>query len=340
MKIVSFDVGIKNLAYCVIEKLDTQNNDFKILEWGIINLAENQKQCGFINKKNKKCNSNACFVHNNNYFCKAHNKVFSKNHDFALTPMDTVMEMVAKEEKCACIDVQCKKKASFVFEEKSYCEKHGKLVVKNKKLELCTKKIPKQNANRTGINILAKSIFNKLDSLTALLTVNEVLIENQPGLINPTMKTISSFLFSYFYIRGIIDKKSIQSVNFFSPSNKLKVNKKQTDVVLKKEKEKENKAKDNGKEIYTLTKNLGIAYCTAILKGCNSDKIEILNKAEKKDDLCDAFLQGFFYLFCKEEVPMKYQKILETIKEPVKPIKSIKPIKKLKGVTVKDLHII
>ena len=41
MKYLSFDVGIKNLAYCSL------NKDKKILDWGIINLNKDPKcQCG------------------------------------------------------------------------------------------------------------------------------------------------------------------------------------------------------------------------------------------------------------------------------------------------------
>merc|ERR1711968_168286 len=37
IKILSFDVGIKNLAYCI---LSLDNNQYNIYEWGIINLTE------------------------------------------------------------------------------------------------------------------------------------------------------------------------------------------------------------------------------------------------------------------------------------------------------------
>ena len=40
MKILSFDVGIKNLAYCLIEVSDKDNKEHKILDWDIINCAE------------------------------------------------------------------------------------------------------------------------------------------------------------------------------------------------------------------------------------------------------------------------------------------------------------
>jgi len=41
MKILSFDVGIKNLAYCI---LSVEDNDFKILEWDVLNIIDNKKK--------------------------------------------------------------------------------------------------------------------------------------------------------------------------------------------------------------------------------------------------------------------------------------------------------
>ncbi len=67
MKVLSWDVGIINLAYCIIEYLD---NDWKILDWGIINLTNRQKY------KCIKCGKNAsCYTDLDNkevYYCKKH----------------------------------------------------------------------------------------------------------------------------------------------------------------------------------------------------------------------------------------------------------------------------
>tara|TARA_B100001094_G_scaffold255282_1_gene254209 strand:+ start:1474 stop:1665 length:192 start_codon:yes stop_codon:yes gene_type:complete len=53
-KIISFDVGIKNLAYCILEK---SNETFKILHWNIINILEeeinNIPKCNNYVKKKK-----------------------------------------------------------------------------------------------------------------------------------------------------------------------------------------------------------------------------------------------------------------------------------------------
>ena len=38
IELLSFDVGVKNLAYC---KVRFENDDHKIIEWGIIDTMEN-----------------------------------------------------------------------------------------------------------------------------------------------------------------------------------------------------------------------------------------------------------------------------------------------------------
>jgi len=80
-------------------------------------------------------------------------------------------------------------------------------------------------------------MYRKLDKIKELLNVNEVLIENQPSLKNPAMKTISCFLYSYFIARGIADKTDdnpIKKVRFISPSNKLKMDEKTKHNILNK----------------------------------------------------------------------------------------------------------
>ena len=68
MKVVSFDVGIKNMAYCV---LTMEHNQFQVQDWGILNLmnetpklpccdfdikGKTPKKCGHLNpKKSKIC---------------------------------------------------------------------------------------------------------------------------------------------------------------------------------------------------------------------------------------------------------------------------------------------
>ena len=94
MKILSIDVGIKNLAICILE---TQDNNFNIIYWDVINLSEQKIYCcnceikylknKSTNKKNKNskddkddknikqmniCGKQASFFKNDEYFCKTH----------------------------------------------------------------------------------------------------------------------------------------------------------------------------------------------------------------------------------------------------------------------------
>ena len=74
MKYLSFDVGIKNLAFCSI------NDNKQILDWGIINLDKNPKcQCGL----QKECQKSATFIvtcdnGDTKYSCTTHNKKYKK----------------------------------------------------------------------------------------------------------------------------------------------------------------------------------------------------------------------------------------------------------------------
>ena len=46
MKYISFDVGIKNLSYCII---DINNDIFDIIDWNVISLCDNKEKVNQIN---------------------------------------------------------------------------------------------------------------------------------------------------------------------------------------------------------------------------------------------------------------------------------------------------
>lgn len=310
--ILSFDVGIKNLAYCLIEKND---DNFKILKWDIINLVDDIQKC--MNVTNKSCDQIAKFTITNKMNINEDNIMHvCAKHKIKNTP---IMQDIKKKVKYNCIIEKCEKIAikELSIDNKDnkicYCEDHVEKYFKQIDKKISIKKIAGTNSNKQPIQNLCEKLFMKLDKEIKFLDADEILIENQPSLRNPTMKTISSFLFSYFVLRGIVDKvktnSNINFIKFISPSNKLKINKETTNKIINKEntKDKEKDTKEKSKT-YKLTKNLGVKYCVSLIS--DEDKI-ILNKYKKKDDLCDSFLQGFQYLF--SPVPDKYKTILEKI---------------------------
>ena len=65
MKILSFDIGIKNLAYCLVDET-------KLYDWNVINLLSEECNCNINN-----CKNNVFYIYNNLKFCKKHiNKDF------------------------------------------------------------------------------------------------------------------------------------------------------------------------------------------------------------------------------------------------------------------------
>jgi hypothetical protein len=77
MKILSIDVGIKNLAYCLFEKTEDSNH-FTITKWDTINLSEQQTfKCCLI-EKGLNCDKPAKFKKGNECFCLKH----AKKHEF------------------------------------------------------------------------------------------------------------------------------------------------------------------------------------------------------------------------------------------------------------------
>ena len=59
MKVISFDIGLRNLAYCVLE--GTSRTDVTIVDWNIIDVLGEQAGVGA--PRCHKCNSSARYEH-------------------------------------------------------------------------------------------------------------------------------------------------------------------------------------------------------------------------------------------------------------------------------------
>jgi hypothetical protein len=74
MKLVSVDVGLRNLAVCVME--GTSRSDVKILHWEVIDVMA--ESAGLDNPKCHKCKKAANWVQNGKYACKPHTTLSGK----------------------------------------------------------------------------------------------------------------------------------------------------------------------------------------------------------------------------------------------------------------------
>jgi hypothetical protein len=270
MKILSIDVGIKNLAFCLFDKSPTVEN-FKVTKWDIIDISEQENTiiCGFV-EKNEICNKPAKFKKDDKCYCLKHSK-------------KQQIQIPTSEQKASFIS---KQKIQKLYE---IAESHNiKYEPKTKKADLIklindyininyfqsieSKKAADVDLFNIGLNIKTK--FNKLFENEG--KIDYVIIENQIGPLAIRMKTIQGMIVQYF----IMSNLNVEHIEFISASNKLK----DCDV------------KDKSK--YSDRKKLGIAKCLELITTDFrfSEHVDYFNKHKKKDDLSDSFLQGIWFI--------------------------------------------
>jgi len=88
MNIISFDVGIKNLSFCI---LNLTNGIFNIKQWDVLSLCEEKQLCQEV-VKNKKCQKEAKFTKNNECYCNLH----AKNKSYIVPPKELTYSLLKK----------------------------------------------------------------------------------------------------------------------------------------------------------------------------------------------------------------------------------------------------
>ena len=263
MKILSIDVGIKNLACCLLEIVD---KECKIFSWDIINLCNESTQdykCSCKNKNKKDCSNIARYYCKQEiYYCLKHaneNKLLIEPTELAITKL--------KKKKVGELEEICKKydiKIGIKEVKKNLIEKLERYV-KDK----CLQKVRKTNANHVNLVEIGKSINEKLTHQYGSYDIDVVLIENQISPIANRLKTIQRMIAQYFIDKQIFDIHFVSSINKLKDFNVGKIN-------------------------YNERKAKSIEISLQLLN--DDDKsIEILNKSKKKDDLADCFLQGYWF---------------------------------------------
>jgi hypothetical protein len=276
MKILSIDVGIKNLAFCLFDKSPSAQH-FKVSKWDVVNLSEEESlKCGFIEptvsllEKNILCNKPAKFKKDNQCFCLKH----SKKQQYHIPTSEQKPSFINKQKIAKLYEIA-----------DSYNIKYDPKIKKNDLAILINEHIYKayfetiesKKANDVDLFNIGVNLKNKFNDLFEDEgKIDYVIIENQIGPLAIRMKTIQGMIVQYF----IMSNLNVEHIEFISASNKLK----DCDV------------KD--KEKYSDRKKLGIAKCLGVLTidFRFNEHTSYFNSHKKKDDLSDSFLQGLWFI--------------------------------------------
>jgi hypothetical protein len=287
--IISFDIGIKNLAYCVFT-LPT----FSVVAWDVVNLIPAVEStaplcnCVKTSKNGGVCGKKATYTHGDANYCLVH----SKNSGKLLPSKETSSPFIKKL------------KLDELF---AFYEKHGIIVPPGAKKPTLVESAIKHfesrclvhivkpktsNANQVHLVDIGKRIKIEFDERlkTLLSQITHVILENQISPIAGRMNTIQGMLSQYFIMRN----DSIH-IEFISSIGKLKglindtKSKQQTESV---------EGSPLDKAVYKEHKSDGIFFCKQFLEN-NIQLVslkQIIEASHKKDDLADSFLQGIYYM--------------------------------------------
>ena len=271
MKIISFDVGIKNLAYCIFDV--NSDKTYKIEDWGVLDLIGKPvfNCCAKQKKKpHQICGKKASYMDKEqNYFCKQH----AKGIELSI-PAKELSDMALKRYKLTELKELAEK---YKIKYETPILKAVLLgMIKKYREDKYLKHIVEEKVD-TGLVTMSINLTHIFDTLLKDTKIDCVLIENQISKIASTMKTIQGMITQYFVMTHV------DNIHYISSFNKLKLF---------------TESKKN--YTYKERKHLGIKCALKeIIKTQENKWLTLFEKHKKKDDLADSFLQGLWYINIK-----------------------------------------
>jgi len=276
MKLISFDVGIKNMAYCLFTVC---NGSLAVADWQVVTMM-NDTTAAARTTSCSTCSQHAKFKKDSLYFCKKH----ATKSSFWIPEKDWTEKGLKKKKKEElhewCGKYQLPAPTAPVSKEK-YIQ-CLLAIFQEKCLEPIDVAIPIR-AEEINLVDLGRNMKRQLGELAAG-DLTHVIIENQISPIATRMKTVQGMLAQYFIMRC----ENTTQIEFISAGNKLK------------------RLRGGGSapcaSSYKQNKTDGIDFCSRILQ--QNPLLEeswgaVFSAAKKKDDYADCFLQGIWYLQTK-----------------------------------------
>ena len=307
MKLLSIDVGIKNLAYCLFD-FNIVTNMHEILLWDVINLCGQVPMCNALPVCNKKAKF-SILANDPKYFCPTH----AKKSGFII-PSTTNISL-KKIKKMKLVDLQQVIKDYNIPLSSTAIKKDD--ILKTVTSFMSDKMLESVTATSAGdldlvkLGIAMQKAFDK-ELVNHLETITHIVIENQISPIANRMKTLQGMIAQYFIMHDI------HNIRFVSAANKLKgaspltpggstpsppINEEvlqcmstpiaTTLPLMGGEGLAELAAGPPG---YAARKKEGIKITQGLLNEKYIQWVPHFNQHKKKDDLADAFLQGIYVL--------------------------------------------
>ena len=311
MKVLSIDVGMKNLAYCLFEHgaNDDANDDanagaktpesmmkqVSIVAWDTVNLCDTVKPIAPPTCSIAGCKFTAKFVHaattaTESYYCTRHAN--SSGYKLPLQP-SIASPRILKKMTLDELKAFSGEYLSTSIPEKSNKSKlkllqHVAIALAAEYLVAVTTKPKVISAASLDLITIGRNMHQRFDALPHLASgLDVVIIENQLSTLATRMKTLQGMITQYFIMRGVPD------IQYVSATNKLKLFSSGSSNTGTSANDDKADYADRKKRSIEITRTLIPAHAHATLKFENH---------KKKDDLADCFLQGIWWLCTREKL--------------------------------------
>lgn len=272
---LGFDMGIRNLAYCMVEHTD---DTWNILHWDNIDLLENG-QSSQISNQCVACSSKAQYIHDDKRWCKGCATNTKKKRTLLLKPSVPILpcQQDAKSLRNLAVSIEIEGAKKL---------KKDELLAKLSHLYLMPWK--PQKSTDASLTDIRRAMDKWLQTMLHTFSKSSVIrLENQPVMKGPTMKSVQIILFTLLGHRLEKDYDWKGSLEFVHAGTKTK-----------------NAPVIPVSDSLTSAQADGAAY-RARKKTAETDVLDILTKLsssspwlaffqsrKKKSDLADAFLMA------------------------------------------------
>jgi len=277
MNILSFDVGVKNLALCLIHiNNPNEMHTLEIKDWDVIdlscddNISKNTLKCNQ-SIKNKACSRPAKYIYKGDHYCGVCCKKQKCFTEYGSYNVANVHKM--KKEKIVDLFAKHNLEYNKKMKKKDMLDIFIPFIDNN-----CFQTIISKNVKDISLIDIGRNLQKKMDLCLEKwdISIDYVIIENQISPIANRMKTLQGMITQYFIM------KSDARIEYVSSENKLK-NFGDIDT---------SSYKDRKKASIHIVENM-LTHNTYNIK--NHWKL-LFKESKKKDDLTDTFLQALWYI--------------------------------------------
>ena len=276
MRIISIDVGIKNLAYCLFSL--HEDKLYEIENWGVVDLSQKteiQRKCNCFNEKKptkkipcpskEKCNFQAKWKRENTYYCVKH----AKQSPFLIPTNEFKTSYINKQNISSLKKIM--DKLEIKYDNLNLKKVDMISLLLNVIREKCLEPIEEVNASKMDLVTIGMNMKIKFNDIFSQIKIDKIIIENQISPIANRMKTIQGMISQYFIM---VSEHEIE-IDFINSTNKLKLGEFKSNTDYKERKQQS----------------------VSLVKEMIKDKwIDFFHTHSKKDDLADCFLQGIWYI--------------------------------------------